>query len=54
METAMDYLMFQNGVDTKKFGEKLLNTVMYSSSVSSDDVSVTVNMQKDGDNDGKN
>ena len=35
-------------------GEKLLNTVMYSSSVSSDDVSVTVNMQKDGDNDGKN
>lgn len=53
-ETAMDYLMFQNGVDTKKFGEKLLNTVMYSSSVSSDDVSVTVNMQKDGDNDGKN
>lgn len=53
-KTAMDYLMFQNGVDTKKFGEKLLNTVMYSSSVSSDDVSVTVNMQKDGDNDGKN
>lgn len=52
-KTAMDYLMFQNGVDTKKFGEKLLNTVMYSSSVSSDDVSVTVNMQKDGDNDGK-
>lgn len=52
-KTAMDYLMFQQGIDAKAFGEKLLDTAMYSSRVSADDKSVTVTMRKDGDSDGK-
>ena len=49
----MDYLMFKQGIDAKAFGEKLLETAMYSSRVSADDESVTVTMQKGGDGDGK-
>lgn len=30
-KTAMDYLMFKRGIDAKEFGEKLLDTAMYSS-----------------------
>ena len=52
-KTAMDYLMFQRGIDTKEFGERLLNTAMYSSSVKADDNSVSVVMQRGGDGDGK-
>ena len=52
-KTAMDYLMFQKGIDAKEFGEKLLDTVMYSSRVSSDDKSVVVSMRKVGDEDGE-
>ena len=52
-KTAMDYLMFQQGIDAKAFGEKLLDTAMYSSRVSADDKSVTVTMRKGGDGDGK-
>ena len=52
-KTAMDYLMFQQGIDSKAFGEKLLDTAMYSSRVSADDKSVTVTMRKGGDGDGK-
>ena len=45
-KTAMDYLMFQRGINAKEFGEKLLNTMMYSSSVRADDKAVTVTMKK--------
>lgn len=48
-KTAMDYLMFQQGIDAKAFGEKLLDTAMYSSRVSADDESVTLTMQKGDD-----
>ena len=30
-KTSMDYIMFQKGIDTKDFGEKLLERAMYSS-----------------------
>ena len=51
-KTAMDYLMFQKGIDTKSFGEKLLNTAMYASKVSSDKETVTISMKKgDADDD---
>ena len=51
-KTAMDYLMFQKGIDTKSFGEKLLNTAMYASKVSSDKKTVTISMKKgDADDD---
>lgn len=38
--------MFQRGINAKEFGEKLLNTMMYSSSVRADDKAVTVTMKK--------
>lgn len=52
-KTAMDYLMFRQGIDVKEFGEKLLDTTMYSSRVSADNESVTVTMQKGGGGDGE-
>jgi len=46
-KTAMEYLMFQRGIDAKQFGEKLLDTVMYSSQVEAANESVTVTMKKE-------
>lgn len=51
MKTAMDYLMFQRGIDSKAFREKLLDTVLYSSNISSDDETVTISIKKDGNRD---
>ena len=51
-KTAMDYLMFLQGIDAKEFGEKLLNTAMYSSSVRESDGEVSISF-KSGDNDEK-
>lgn len=53
-KTAMDYLMFQHGIDAKTFGEKLLETTLYSSHVSADDEFVTVTMQKGVEDDDEN
>lgn len=47
-KTAMDYICFKKGIDTKAFGEKLLNAALYSSSVSSDDTCVNIKISKDG------
>lgn len=52
-KTAMDYLMFKRGIDSKAFGEKLMNTAMYASSVKVDGDSISVVMQKGGDGDGE-
>lgn len=52
-KTAMDYLMFQRGIDAKEFSEKLMNTAMYASSVKADGDSVSVVMQKGGGDDGE-
>lgn len=52
-KTAIDYLMFQQGIDAKVFGEKLLDTAMYSSRVSADNESVTLTIRKGGDGDGE-
>lgn len=52
-KTAMDYLMFQKGINTKAFGEKLLDTAMYSSRVSADDDDVTISLKKGGDGNGE-
>ena len=43
--------MFQNGIDAKAFGEKLMTTAIYSSRVSVDEETVTISMQKGGDGD---
>lgn len=49
-KTAMDYLMFQQDIDSKALGEKLLEMTLYSSRVDADGETVTVTMLK-GDND---
>lgn len=41
-KTAMDYICFKNGIDTKEFGEKLLNAALYGSEVTSDDNGVNI------------
>lgn len=41
-KTAMDYICFKRGIDTKKFGEKLLSATLYGSKVSSDDTGVNI------------
>lgn len=41
-KTAMDYICFKNGIDTKEFGEKLLNAALYSSEVIPDDIGVNI------------
>ena len=38
----MDYICFKNGIDTKEFGEKLLNAALYSSEVIPDDIGVNI------------
>lgn len=38
--------MFSQGIDTGEFGEKLLDKVMYSSVVSTDEEYVTVTIEK--------
>ena len=47
-KTAMDYICFKNGIDTKEFSEKLLNTALYASDITADDDSVSIRLTKDG------
>lgn len=49
-KTAMDYLMFQQGIDARVFGDKLLTAAMYSSEISRSDDSVSISI-KAGDED---
>ena len=44
VKTAMDYICFKNGIDTKEFGEKLLNAVLYGSKITSDDTGVNIKL----------
>lgn len=41
-KTAIDYICFKQGIDTKEFGEKLLNAALYGSEVSTDDTGVNI------------
>lgn len=50
-KTAMEYLMFQQGIDAKGFGERLLQATMYTSSVSADDEHVNISIRMDGEGD---
>ena len=52
-KTAMDYLMFQKGIDAKEFCDKLLTHAMYSSKISHSDDNVQISI-KVGDKDGEN
>ena len=46
-KTAMDRICFKNGIDTKEFGEKLLNAALYGSEVTSDDTGVNIKIGGD-------
>ena len=49
-KTAMEYLMFQRGIDAKQFGEQLLDTVLCSGQVSSDDEAVAISLKRSASN----
>lgn len=44
-KTMMDYLMFQEGIDIKEFGDKLLNKVLYGSEVKAIDDGITISLR---------
>ena len=50
--TAFNYLCFKKGIDTKEFGEKLLNAALYGSEVSSDEDWINIRISKGGDENG--
>lgn len=50
-KTAMGYLMFQQGIDAKEFGDKLLTAAMYSSEITHSDDCVSISI-KAGEADG--
>lgn len=52
-KTAMDYLMFERGIDTKVFGENLLGTVMYGSKINDVNDAIEITVPKGGDSNGK-
>ena len=49
VKTVMDYLMFEQGIDVKEFNEKLINKVLYSSSVSFNGDVVNISLKGKGD-----
>ena len=53
-KTAIDYICFKNGIDTKEFADKLLNSVLYYSDVTTKDKNVNIRLTKGGDLNGKN
>lgn len=48
-KTAIDYICFKQGIDTKAFGEKLLNATLYCSEVSSDNTGINIKIGGDAD-----
>jgi len=53
-KTAMDYLMFKEGIDVKEFNNTLLKTVLYSSEVGSSEGSTVIKIRTSGENYEKN
>ena len=48
-KTMMDYLMFKQGIDVKEFSDKLINKVLYSSTVdSNDDSFISISLESEG------
>jgi len=44
IKTMMDYEMYKQGIDVKEFGDKLLQRVLYSSKVSTEDDETTLKL----------
>lgn len=49
-KVAMDYILFENGIDSKSFSDKLLNATLYTSSITTDSNKINISLNKDGDN----
>lgn len=50
-KTAIDYICFKQGIDAKKFNEKLVNTILYTSDITYDNDCVCIKVSKGGDSD---
>jgi len=48
MKSAIDYIMFDEGIDVKTFNEELMHKVLYLSEVDSKDNVITLSFNKDG------
>lgn len=46
-KTVLDYLMFQENIDVKTFGENIMNNVLYSSNLKSDDNKVIITIKNE-------
>lgn len=46
IKTAMDYLMFQKGIDVNEFGEKFLNSAMYSSNIEEKNNKICISLDR--------
>lgn len=53
-ETALDYMLFKNSVDSKGFKEHLLNRILFSSDITDNNTSVLISIEKGVHNRGKN
>ena len=48
-KTAMNYICYKNGIDTREFNESILNKTLYSSDVSSDNDGISIKIGSDID-----
>ena len=46
IKTAMDYLMYEQDIDSKEFCEKLLYSVMYSSDIKDKNGKICISLNK--------
>lgn len=46
IKTMMDYEMFQRGIDVKEFNEKVMKSVLYSSTIKENDDAVVIEIPK--------
>lgn len=45
-KTVLDYIMFENQIDTKDFNEKMLANILYSSKISQNEKDINIKIQK--------
>lgn len=53
-KTVLDYLMFQENIDVKTFEENIMNNILYSSSLKSDDNKVIITIENEDIEDEQN
>ena len=45
----MDYILFEKGIDSKEFSDKLLNATLYASNITENKDKINICLSKDGD-----